>query len=122
METLSSCSERDLKPIKMKMLELDTELKIWGNLLKQTENVLCEFDKDIEAYKARESQRTRFTIACTFAIIGMQKTFFHVFLILPVKVNFCCGRQKSWRRIPLGSFARIPASLVILLFSSALCC
>ena len=50
-----------------------------GNLLKQTENVLCEFDKDIKAYKARESQRTRFTIACTFAIIGMQKTFFPCF-------------------------------------------
>lgn len=71
METLPSCSERDLKPIKMKMLELDTELKIWGNLLNQTENVLCDFDKDIKAYKARESQRTRFTIACTFAIIGL---------------------------------------------------
>ena len=70
-----------------------------GKSQNQAENVLCDFDKDIEAYKARESKRTRFTIACAFAIIAMQKTFFHVFLSLLVRVNFCGGRQKSWRRI-----------------------
>ena len=106
----------------MKKFELDVALKTWGNLINQAENVLCDFDVDIEADKARESKRTRFTVSCAFTIIVMQKTFFHVFLSSLVKVNFCCGRQNSWRRITLGSFARIQASLVIPLFSTALCC
>lgn len=106
MGSLASCSERDLKPIKMKKLELDAALKTWGNLINQAENVLCDFDKDIEAFKARESKRTRFTLACACALIGKRKTFFHFSQFVSETVNFCYGRQKSWRRITFGSFTR----------------
>ena len=124
MESLASCSERDLKPIRMKKLELDAALKTWENLINQAENVLCDFDKDIKAYKARESKRTGFTIACACAVIGKQKTFFHVFLSLRVKVNFCCGWTKileknyPWAINRDSSFTRD----VFPLFSTAQCC
>ena len=41
----------------MKKLELDAAPKTCGYLIKQEENVLWDFDKDIEAYKARGKQK-----------------------------------------------------------------
>ena len=94
MGSLASCSERDLKPIKMKKLELDAALKTWGNLINQAENVLCDFDKYIEAFKERESKRTRFTLACACALIGKRKTVFHIFLSLLVNGQFLLWKTK----------------------------
>lgn len=95
MGSLASCSERDLKPIKMKKLELDAALKTWENLINQAENVLCDFDKDIKAFKERESKRTRFTLACACALIGKRKTFFHIFLSLLVKRSIFVMEDKN---------------------------
>ena len=76
----------------MKKLELDAAQKTCGYLINQAENVHWDFDEDIEAYKARESKRTRLTTV--YAIIGKQKTLFHVFLSLLVKVNFLMRKTK----------------------------
>ena len=95
MGSLASCSERDLKLIKMKKLELDAALKTWENLINQAENVLCDFDKDIEAFKARESKRTGFTLACACALIGKRKTFFDIFLSLLVKRSIFVMEDKN---------------------------
>lgn len=71
MDSFGSFSERDLKQIRNKKLDLDAAMKIWGNLISKTESVLSEFDRDIKAYQERESRRAKWTLTCVLAVVGL---------------------------------------------------
>ena len=67
-------SERDIKPIKLKKVKLDSALKIWKNLLDKSEEVLSELDKDINAYQERANKRMKWTVGiCVVAFTGKHK-------------------------------------------------